>query len=388
MVFTADNAAEVFVRVVALSIAVTAIASLALRFALHAWRSACAANRYLAWLSLAALCAALPLFGFAGAFAHRHPDFKTSATAAPTESVAIAHALNAIDDVLPVSRVLAVVWAGGSLILLLRLGARLRAALALKRGTPYRPSTPAARRANVWFSDAVGSPVAIGYLRPAILLPGHLAANEFESMREHALAHENAHLRRYDDFTALLYQICVAFAWWNPIVWVISPSLSAEREKACDDAVVLQTREAKAYGLSLISLCRGNRFARPDHVLALFEARERLADRIESIVTARPRSVHPRIGTTLCCALLATLLGGIAVSLIPGFALCARAQMMTSGAPLIRSTQYVAQIPREESVLTLNFIAYAPPKTEKPALHKQTGAKAHRRCPLSGRHRG
>lgn len=393
MVFTADNAAEVFVRVVALSIAVTAIASLALWFALRAWRTACAANRYLAWLSLAALCATLPLFGFAGAFAHRHPDIK-NATTAPPSTAAIATAMNAIDQMLPVSRVLAVVWAGGSLLLLVRLGVRLRAALVLKRGAPHHSHTPAARRADVLYSDAVTSPVAIGYLRPVILLPRHLADEEFANVREHALAHENAHLRRYDDFTALLYQICVAFAWWNPVVWIVSASLAAEREKACDDAVVLQTRAAKAYGLSLISLCKGTRFTRPDHVLALFEARERLADRIESIVTTRPRSLHPNAGASICCALLASLLGILAVSLIPGFALCARAQM-AAGDPLYQTPapRYVATLLRDGTGLSPSFTPYALPshvlalttsqKAAKPVLHKQSETRTRRHCPLS-----
>jgi beta-lactamase regulating signal transducer with metallopeptidase domain len=350
MVFSAANAAEVFVSVLAFSIAATALAFLTLWCLTRAPRLVCAANRYLAWLSLAVLCAALPLVGFGGAFAHRYTDITTTIPrSAPAPHVSRATSFGRADfdpgnaaaqhpnviepSVTPrhpisLTQVLATIWAIGTLLLLLRIAVRLRAALALKRGTPYTLPHDAARAAGVVYSEAVGSPVAIGYFRPAIVLPPQLAGDEFASVREHALAHENAHLRRYDDFTALLYQLCIAIAWWNPIVWLISTSLAAEREKACDDAVVLQTQEAKAYGLSLISLCRGSSFARPDHVLALFEARERLADRIESIVTARPRSLHPRTGAALCCVLLALAQSAFALSVMPGFALAANARII------------------------------------------------------------
>ena len=344
MVFSAANAVEIFIRVVVLSIGTTAIAFLAVWCGMRAARFGCAANRYLTWLSLSILCAALPIGALSSAFAHRHVSSETLVKVPVSltvveESAPVAYARQNEDasrtqprvqradtpGVIPVIEVAGALWAAGSFLLFLRIAVRLRAALTLKRGTPYRPTIPAARNAQVVFSDGVGSPVAIGYLRPAIVLPLTLSGEAFAAVREHALAHENAHLRRYDDYTALLHQLCIAIAWWNPIVWAIGSHLSAEREKACDDAVVLETRAAKEYGLSLISLCRGIRFTRTDHVLALFEARERLADRIESIVSARPRSLHPRFGAAFCCVLLASVQFIFAVAVTPGFAMAARA---------------------------------------------------------------
>ena len=349
MLYSAANAAAVFASVIALSVVATAAGFFALRYA-RALRNGCAANRYLAWLSLAMLCAVLPVLSFAGAFGHRYVDVIPVVSGAQAEVAAGAKgsalhrlvkdpaqapaAMNIIEPsvktvrALPLSQVAMIIWICGTMLLLLRTAMRLRAAIALKRGTPYTSSGIAARRAEIVFSDAIGSPVAIGYLRPAIVLPSDLEDPQFESVREHALAHENAHLRRYDDFTALLYQLCIAVAWWNPIVWLIATPLASEREKACDDAVVLETQQAKAYGLSLISLCRGTRFNRPDHVLALFEARERLADRIESIVTARSRSLQPRAGAALCCALAVGLQCAFAISIVPGFALAANTRVI------------------------------------------------------------
>lgn len=343
MVFSAANAVEIFVRVVLLSIGTTVIAFFALWCAMRFARLGCAANRYLAWLCLSVLCAALPLVALAGAFAHRHadttpivvanlrvapdpiPQVVTSSYTVESANVQRAQSQQRPTTTVGVSAIAVAgsIWALGSLLLFVRISMRLRAALALKQGTPGDSATPAARNARIVFSDAVGSPVAIGYLHPTIVLPNALQGPAYEAVREHALAHENAHLRRYDDYTALLHQICMAIAWWNPIVWTIASHLAAEREKACDDAVVLETCAAKEYGLSLISLCRGIRFTHADHVLALFEARERLADRIEAIVTTRPRSVHPRIGAACFCAVLTALQFIFATALTPGFAVAA-----------------------------------------------------------------
>jgi beta-lactamase regulating signal transducer with metallopeptidase domain len=373
MLFSAANADEVFLRTIALSIAIPATVFLALWCMTRASRMVCAANRFLAWLSLALLCALLPVLSFAGAFAHRHTDIAAIApVAAPAasltgeapfanvpvkaQSAGVQHP-NVIEPSVPVSasmsatQMLALAWMFGTLLLVLRIAIRLRAALALKHGRRYDAPEPGARGAEIVYSDNVGSPVAIGYLRPAIVLPSRLDGAEFAPVRDHALAHENAHLRRYDDFTALLYQLCIAVAWWNPIVWLISAPLAAEREKACDDAVVLQTREAKAYGLSLISLCRGTSFARPDHVLALFEARERLADRIEAIVTSRPRSLHPRFGGALCCALMACAQSAFAVAVTPGFALAATAHVIDLPPLSQPRADHVAALLRDGTVL-------------------------------------
>ena len=333
MVFSATNAVDVISSVVVISLGLSSALFLGLLVTTRYSRSGSAANRYLGWIGLSALCAALPVLGFAQAFAHRHFvafDFQsTSQNAARISEF----------QVLPL---FFTIWVLGTLVLLVRLIVRLRVAVALKSGELFDGSVRTARGATIVISDAITSPVAIGYLRPAIVLPMLLADDEYATIREHALAHENAHLLRYDDITALLYQVCISLAWFNPIVWLIAPHLETEREKACDDAVVLQTRAAKAYGRSLLALCGRGAFARPEHVLALFESPRRLADRIESLVTKRRRSVHPSTSATTACAAMLLAAFVLTGAYTPGFTLpaCFRHQAPQTRASVTMTVAY------------------------------------------------
>jgi hypothetical protein len=52
------------------------------------------------------------------------------------------------------------------------------------------------------------------------------------------LAHELAHVRRWDTATQWIAHVALALFWFNPLVWVAARRLREEREHACDDAVL------------------------------------------------------------------------------------------------------------------------------------------------------
>jgi hypothetical protein len=97
-------------------------------------------------------------------------------------------------------------------------------------------------------------PAAIGFRRPAIVLPAwtlrELSAEELRPI----LIHELAHLRRHDDWTNLLQKAARAIFFFHPAVWWIDARLSLEREMACDDAVLAATGNPRAYAGCLIGL--------------------------------------------------------------------------------------------------------------------------------------
>jgi beta-lactamase regulating signal transducer with metallopeptidase domain len=159
-----------------------------------------------------------------------------------------------------------IVWAIGSGISLLKLGAGLWRMHQLRRGfveidvtrldpaIAGRLSQPEARRAvKIYQSADVSSPSAIGFLRPAIVFPSallpQLSAEEFEVI----LRHELAHLRRWDDWTNLAQKIVKAVFFFHPAVWWIEKRLTLEREMACDDVVLAENASPKAYAAFLIS---------------------------------------------------------------------------------------------------------------------------------------
>lgn len=110
------------------------------------------------------------------------------------------------------------------------------------------------RGAELCASEAVQVPTAIGFLRPAVVLPAW-ALSELSAAELHALIlHELAHLRRWDDWTNLAQKVLRALFFFHPAVWWVENRLSLEREMACDDLVLAHTSDPRAYAECLVSL--------------------------------------------------------------------------------------------------------------------------------------
>ncbi|HUJ94957.1 MAG TPA: M56 family metallopeptidase [Terriglobales bacterium] len=103
-------------------------------------------------------------------------------------------------------------------------------------------------------SQRVNVPMAIGFFRPAIILPKWVL-QELSAEDVHAvLLHELAHLRRLDDWTNLLQKVLRAVLFFHPAVWWIESKLALEREMACDEMVLARTGNARGYAQCLVSL--------------------------------------------------------------------------------------------------------------------------------------
>jgi beta-lactamase regulating signal transducer with metallopeptidase domain len=111
-------------------------------------------------------------------------------------------------------------------------------------------------------SKEVSVPSAIGLFRPAIVFPDwlwpQLSAAEIAMIARHELAH----LERWDDWTNLVQKIVKAALFFHPAVWWIENRLTLEREMACDDMVLAQIGNPRAYASSLISFAEKLQSAR------------------------------------------------------------------------------------------------------------------------------
>jgi uncharacterized protein (TIGR03435 family) len=70
------------------------------------------------------------------------------------------------------------------------------------------------------------------------------------------VAHELVHVRRRDNLWAALHAIVQAIFWFNPLVWWMGGRIVAEREQACDEAVLAQGADAEGYAASILAVCR------------------------------------------------------------------------------------------------------------------------------------
>lgn len=163
-------------------------------------------------------------------------------------------------------------WLSGALVLLLRIFATTIAAgrLARTRTAGRAPWLGLARRlAGVMGvprtrfvrSDRVGIPMAVGCLRPAILLPAEADAWPPARLTS-VLLHELAHVRRRDCLTQLLSSCACAVYWINPAMWMAARALKRERERACDDRVLSAGTPGPDYAEHLLEVARAARGSR------------------------------------------------------------------------------------------------------------------------------
>jgi len=99
--------------------------------------------------------------------------------------------------------------------------------------------------------DYIRTPFILGIFRPRIYLPSSLSP----SVREHVLAHEQAHLQRKDHWWKPLGFLLLSIHWFNPVLWVAYILLCRDIELACDEKVIrdMDTDGKAAYSEALLS---------------------------------------------------------------------------------------------------------------------------------------
>ncbi|HEX3385058.1 MAG TPA: M56 family metallopeptidase, partial [Mucilaginibacter sp.] len=105
-------------------------------------------------------------------------------------------------------------------------------------------------------SELVKVPVAVGWLKPVILLPMGILLQLSPEQLESILWHELAHIRRRDYLVNILQGLVETIFFFNPGLLWLSSLIRAEREACCDD-IVLSRMDRKANYLEAL-LAFGN----------------------------------------------------------------------------------------------------------------------------------
>jgi beta-lactamase regulating signal transducer with metallopeptidase domain len=103
------------------------------------------------------------------------------------------------------------------------------------------------RPVTLMVSQKLEVPTAIGFRKPAIILPAWLLESTPAEELKYILLHELAHLSRRDDWTNLAQKVLKAVFFFLPSVWWIERKLSLDREMACDDAVLARSGSPRGY---------------------------------------------------------------------------------------------------------------------------------------------
>lgn len=155
------------------------------------------------------------------------------------------------------------------------------------------------RRVEVRVTDQIAAPLTYGLFRPVILLPRTMDFKDEEALTC-VLAHERAHIRRFDGLLKLALTAALCLHWFNPAVWLLYVLGNRDMELRCDEAAVLALGEdsRERYALALIRLAENRNVP-----LCGFAHRNGMEERIKAIMSIKKKSL------LACFIALALVLG-------------------------------------------------------------------------------
>jgi murein DD-endopeptidase MepM/ murein hydrolase activator NlpD len=157
------------------------------------------------------------------------------------------------------------------------------------------------RRVRVLISDREAAPFTVGLLRPVIYLPSLVVADD--RCLEPAIAHEMAHVARWDALWLGVERALAVLYFFHPLVHVAARRVDEARERLCDAEVVSRGRLARrAYAGGLVDVLRLD--LKVAGMPTIGARKRRLAVRITDIMS-RQRSDRASRATAFTTAALA-----------------------------------------------------------------------------------
>jgi len=204
------------------------------------------------------------------------------------------------------------------------------------------------------------APAVIGWFRPVVFLSVTALTGLSEEQLQVVIAHELAHIQRFDPFVNV-FQVCVeTLLFYHPAVWWLNKRILAEREHCCDDMAVALCGNAVEYARALTLMEEW----RSAPVFAMAANRGPLTERIVRVLGLKTLGAGMRgiglTGSILC----------LTAALIAGNALLGIAHPPSASA----IWQAAAQPASASAPATPNSTAVAKPSAAHPQSTGQTTA--------------
>jgi len=222
----------------------------------------------------------------------------------------------------------------------------------LARTDHWRAVLGVRRRVRLLGSEEITAPFTLGSLAPVVVMPGRLAAAGESALTDCALAHELAHIGRWDDLVLQFQAAVSALYFFHPVAWLAFRFSREEADRACDQIAVARGGiPARTYGASLVASVGGGFLGgSADPVPALAPSLRQVVGRLEALA----HCAHPVPGRVVSIVAVAAL----GIALLPTTRSPDRALAATTGGAAARAADSAALAdPLPGSAITSRFDA-------------------------------
>ncbi len=210
---------------------------------------------------------------------------------------------------LSLGSILAIVWAAGTLVFLLRDLVRQRRFVRSEKDLPLSENEQISRIAAEFgggfalkISPEIEIPYVTGLFKPVIYVPDiQLGDEDWRNI----FRHETQHIRSHDEWKKLLFRGIRALFWWNPLLKLSEKDISLLIELQCDARVAGNGSpdEQEAYLHTMLELLkRQTEVAVPIGASGIVGKQDEMKIRFEALLAREPR--HGKLTRTALSVLM------------------------------------------------------------------------------------